>query len=89
MKKITFILSLFLASPSVFSQIKIVRNAYGVDVVQKSVITAEDSLTENRVIFLDSSEFEVYVDKKGRFFIVKVNKKTQQQYKKYIKWDNK
>ena len=87
MKKILITFTLILASSLAFAQVRLVRNIHGVVVVQKSIITAEDSLTANILITEDGSEFNVYVDKKGKTFIIKVNKVTMKQRKEYIKWD--
>ena len=81
-------LGLILASSITFSQVKLVTNIHGVTMVQKSVINDTDSLTENILITEDGSEFNVYVDDKGKTFIIKVNKVTMKQRKEYIKWND-
>lgn len=81
-------LGLILASSMAFSQVKLVTNINGVTMVQKSIINDTDSLTENILITGDGSEFNVYIDEKGKTFIIKVNKITMEQRKEYIKWDS-
>jgi hypothetical protein len=86
MKKVTLILSLFLASSVAFSQPRLVKNNNGDYVMQKAVKT-EDSLTGKKVISADGNEYPIYVSKNGKYYIKKVSK-TGNEYKQYLKLDN-
>jgi hypothetical protein len=86
MKKVTLILSLFLASAMAFSQPRLAKNDNGDYVMQKAVKT-EDSLTGKKVISADGNEYPIYVSKNGKYYIKRVSK-SGNEYKQYLKLDN-
>ena len=84
MKKATILVGLILASAITFGQPKLVRNANGDYIMQKVVITNQDSLTGKKVISTDGNEYPIYISKNGKYYIKRVSK-AGNEYKQYLK----
>lgn len=89
MKKVTFILSLLLASSLAFSQSKIVKDANG-NYVQESAIkkVSEDKPTGQTLTLSNGNVFPVYESEKGKLYIKRISRNGK-EYKQYLKIEQK
>lgn len=86
MKKLTLILSVFLATSTAFSQTKVVRDAEGNFTAQKAPKKqSEDKPTGQTFTTAKGEKFPVYVSEKGRMYVLRTSKETGNDYKQYLK----
>jgi hypothetical protein len=86
MKKLTLILSLFLASSVAFSQTKVVIDAEGNFTAQKvPKKQSEDKPTGHTFTNAKGEKFPVYITDKGKYYIIRTSKDTGNDYKQYLK----
>ena len=89
MKKVTLILTLFLASSIAFSQTKVVRDTNGNFVTQKAPKKeSQDKLTEHTYTNAKGESFPVYLTEKGKYYVIRTSKESGNQYKQYLKIEN-
>lgn len=88
MKKVTLILSLFLASSVAFSQSKIEKDANGNYIqISASKRTSEDKQTGKTFTTSKGDTYPIYVSERGKYYIIRTSKETGNQYKQYLKLD--
>lgn len=85
MKKVTFILSLFLASSLAFGQSKIVKDANG-NYVQESAIkkASEDKPTGQTLTLSNGNVYPIYESDRGKLYIKRMSRNGK-EYKQYLK----
>lgn len=89
MKKVTLILSLFLASSVAFSQSRIEKDANGNYVqISASKRASEDKQTGKTFTTSKGDTYPIYVSERGKYYIIRTSKETGNQYKQYLKLDN-
>ena len=88
MKKVTLILSLFLASSVAFSQSKIEKDANGNYIqISASKRTPEDKQTGKTFTTSKGDTYPIYVSGRGKYYIIRTSRETGNQYKQYLKLD--
>jgi hypothetical protein len=86
MKKVTLILSLFLASSVAFSQTKVVRDPEGNFITQKSPKKqSEGKPTGQTFTTAKGDKFPVYITDKGKYYVLRTSKESGNEYKQYLK----
>jgi hypothetical protein len=86
MKKVTLILSLFLASSVGFSQTKVSTDSEGNFIAQKSPKKhSEGKQTGKTFTTAKGEQFPVYVTDKGKYYVLRTSKETGNEYKQYLK----
>ena len=86
MKKLTLILSVFLATSTAFSQTKVVRDAEGNFTAQKvAKKQSEDKPTGQTFTTAKGEKFPVYITEKGKYYVLRTSKETGNDYKQYLK----
>ena len=86
MKKVTLILSLFLASSVAFSQTKVVRDAEGNFITQQAPKKqSENKPTGKTFTTAKGDQFPVYITDKGKYYVLRTSKETGNEYKQYLK----
>ena len=88
MKKLTLILSLFLASSLAFGQTKVTKDANGNYTQVKAIRKAsEDKPTGQTLTLSNGDTYPIYESVNGKFYIKRISK-SGNEYKQYLKLDN-
>jgi len=86
MKKVTLILSLFLASFVAFSQTKVATDSKGNFIAQKdSKMQSKNKPTGKTFTTAKGEQFPVYITDKGKYYVLRTSKETGNEYKQYLK----
>ena len=88
MKKLTLILSLFLASSLAFSQTKVSKDANGNYIQVKATRKAsEDKPTGQTLTLSNGDVYPIYESVNGKLYIKRISKNGN-EYKQYLKTEN-
>jgi hypothetical protein len=88
MKKVTLILSLFLASSLAFSQTKVTKDANGNYIQVKALKKAsEDKATGQTLTLPNGDVYPIYESVNGKLYIKRISKNGN-EYKQYLKTEN-
>jgi len=88
MKKLTLILSLFLASSLAFSQTKVTKDANGNYIQVKATRKASEDKAIGQTLTLSNGDvYPIYESVNGKLYIKRISKNGN-EYKQYLKTEN-
>ena len=88
MKKVIFVLAMFLGSSVAFSQAKVTKDANGNYVVLKSAKKeSSDKKTGKTFTNAKGDTFDVWESEKGKLYVIRTSKESGKEYRQYLKVD--